>query len=114
MPKLGSAYIPNLESSFGGAVTPSVSHYRETPTKIKIAYAPGDFGGLTVAQDPKTWGSDVYGLVAVGRAAYADLHESLRADTMERAREIAKALNNPPARSAITIKSATNQSSKKF
>ena len=112
MAKLGSAYIPNLESSFGGAVTPSVNHYCETPHKVKFAYDTGDFGGFTVEQDPLIWGKDVYGVVAIGRDAYAALPGSLRAETMDQAREIARGLNNLQARSAITIKPATNQSKK--
>lgn len=111
MAKLGGAYIPNMGSSFGGAVTPAVSHYRETPATVKFAHEAGDFGGFTAAQDPK-WGEGLYGVVAVGTEDFANLPEGLRADTMSDARAMAEKLNNPQARSSITIKPANNQSRK--
>ncbi|MDB5491941.1 MAG: hypothetical protein JWO78_1790 [Micavibrio sp.] len=112
MAKLGGVYIPNLESSFEGAVTPSFAHYRETPSKVKFDYSAGDFGGFTIGQDEKIWGSDVYGIVAVSNAAFAALPADLQADTMDEARVMANVLNNPKPKSAITVKPAINQSRK--
>jgi hypothetical protein len=110
MAKLGGAYIPNMGSSFGGAVTPRVSHYRETPS-APIDLTHGDLGGFTVAKDPK-WGNDTYGVVAVSKEAFSKLPEELRAHRMSDARDLAEKLNNPQAQSAITVKAATNQSRK--
>lgn len=112
MAKLGGVYIPNLESSFGGAVTPAENRHFETPNKVKFAYETGDFGGFTVEQDPKTWGNEAYGITAISREAYAALSANMRAETMDQARAIANELNNPQARASITVQPATNQSRK--